>query len=64
VNGGWIDSTIDDDNGGSPHIYIRQSDDVDLMETWIVPEPGTLSLLAIGGLAMLRRRKSRWPWAA
>jgi hypothetical protein len=64
VNGGWIDSTIDDDNGGSPHIYIRQSEDVDLMETWIVPEPGTLSLLAIGGLAMLRRRKSRWPWAA
>ena len=29
---------------------------IDNVETWIIPEPGTLSLLGLAGLALLRRR--------
>ncbi len=36
---------------------INDGDQSDPFSFEVVPEPGTLSLLAIGGLAMLRRRK-------
>ena len=34
--------------------------DVDgiIVDTWCIPEPATLGLLLLGGLAMLRRRRS------
>jgi hypothetical protein len=47
--GSWMTN-----NPSWPHATIMQ-----IQEISYVPEPATLSLLVIGGLAMLRRRKSR-----
>ena len=33
------------------------SGSVEVVYTYFVPEPGTMALLALGGLALLRRRK-------
>ena len=39
--------------------YMLFGQDVGVALNEVIPEPATLSLLALGGLAMLRRRRSR-----
>jgi len=44
-------------NGGTTAVSMNVVGDYDVYST--VPEPATMSLLALGGLAMLRRRRNR-----
>jgi len=57
LGGGWEGTLLDELKGISPHLYAQWSSDVDPSETWLVPEPATLSLLALGGLAVIRKRR-------
>lgn len=50
-----IELSFYNENTGEPW-YPAYVDQV-VIDTWCVPEPATLSLLALGGLALLRRRK-------
>ena len=55
------DLTIYSDINPYPTVYGDQGIDVDnflITQTFRIPEPATLSLLGLGGLAMLRRRRA------
>ena len=66
VNGQWVSELVGDGVGedwvslsldpfGNPHIAYRDGVDLEYA-VGVLPEPATLSLLALGGLALIRRR--------
>ena len=53
----WFALYARDDSGSTPW-YPTYIDQV-VIDTWCVPEPTSLALLSIGGLAMMRGRRKR-----
>ena len=54
TNGGWIQGATVNDQGGDRgefHYYA-------ISDVVVIPEPSSMSLLALGGLALLRRRRA------